>query len=503
MGPPVVVGLSVSSPGRVGEGLVEHRYREGRLMVPAGLEGIVLAALGLDNRPQASPHFRLSKEAAAPSSYTPLQVAQAYQFPAGTDGTGQTIAILEFGGGFPASDLQSYCSGLGLPVLSVKAAGVDGASNAPGSDPSGADGEVLLDIEVAGRWPPARHRWCTSGPTPTRLSSTRSGGWGVPDVAGNADPQTGYQVLVDGNQAVIGGTSAVAPLWAGLIARLAQATGQKFGLLQPVLYSGVTPGTDVAGFNDITSGNNGAYAAGPRLGRLHGTRLPVRHRPAGEVARLDRRRRAILPPVGGAWSRARTTSPAVSGPRPCQGRRTRVLSRVARIDPVRMSTNEPTSATPPPAAPPAGPARPRPAARPGTRAKQRGKQPKLSTRQQHELVRKYGAGEYTIADLTKVFTVSRTTVYRTLQRASTSKAVKIADWPPCGLKPLDDRALRSFDERRRLCAAATERCPGGGSDDAVDGQVALALKLLHGRFGHRPENAVDLLVAQGPADGDE
>ena len=74
----------------------------------------------------------------------------------------------------------------------------------------------------------------------------------MPDVAGNADPQTGYQVLVDGNQAVIGGTSAVAPLWAGLIARLAQATGQRFGLLQPVLCSGVTPGTDVAGFNDIT-----------------------------------------------------------------------------------------------------------------------------------------------------------------------------------------------------------------------------------------------------------
>ena len=109
MGPPVVVGLSVySSPGRVGEGLVEHRYREGRLMVPAGLEGIVLAVLGLDNRPQASPHFRLSAEAATPSSYTPPQVAQAYQFPAGTDGTGQTIAILEFGGGFAASDLQSY-----------------------------------------------------------------------------------------------------------------------------------------------------------------------------------------------------------------------------------------------------------------------------------------------------------------------------------------------------------------------------------------------------------
>ena len=85
----------------------------------------------------------------------------------------------------------------------------------------------------------------------------------MPDVAGNADPQTGYQILVDGKQGVFGGTSAVAPLWAGLIARLAQATGKKFGLLQPVLYSGVTPGTDVAGFNDITSGNNGAYSAGP------------------------------------------------------------------------------------------------------------------------------------------------------------------------------------------------------------------------------------------------
>jgi kumamolisin len=385
----------VSSPGLVGEGLVEHRYREGRLMVPAGLEGIVLAVLGLDNRPQASPHFRLSKEAAAPSSYTPLQVAQAYQFPAGTDGTGQTIAILEFGGGFSANDLQSYFSGLGLPALSVKAASVDSASNAPGSDPSGADGEVLLDIEVAGSVAPGAAQVVYFGPntdqafvdaisdaaqaTPTpivisiswggpedswsgqsrssidqalsdaaalgitvtvaagdngssdgatdgnnhcdypasspyalgcggtRLEADPStgaissetvwndgasggatgggvsaaygvpswqasagvpaapspGGRGVPDVAGNADPQTGYQVLVDGNQAVIGGTSAVAPLWAGLIARLAQATGRKFGLLQPVLYSGVTPGTDVAGFNDITSGNNGAYAAGP------------------------------------------------------------------------------------------------------------------------------------------------------------------------------------------------------------------------------------------------
>ena len=102
--------------------------------------------------------------------------------------------------------------------------------------------------------------WQASAGVPAAPSP---GGRGVPDVAGNADPQTGYQILVDGKQGVFGGTSAVAPLWAGLIARLAQATGQRFGLLQPVLYSGVTPGTDVAGFNDITSGNNGAYSAGP------------------------------------------------------------------------------------------------------------------------------------------------------------------------------------------------------------------------------------------------
>ena len=90
-----------------------------------------------------------------------------------------------------------------------------------------------------------------------------AGGRGVPDVAGNADPVTGYQVFSGGQAQVVGGTSAVAPLWAALVSRLAEATGQRFGLIQTLLYAGVSPGTAVAGFNDITSGNNGAYAAGP------------------------------------------------------------------------------------------------------------------------------------------------------------------------------------------------------------------------------------------------
>jgi kumamolisin len=85
-------------------------------------------------------------------------------------------------------------------------------------------------------------------------------GRGVPDVAGNADPQTGYQVRVDGEDMVIGGTSAVAPLWAGLVALLNQKLGRPVGFLNPVLYAAGQTG---AGLHDITSGDNGAYKAGP------------------------------------------------------------------------------------------------------------------------------------------------------------------------------------------------------------------------------------------------
>ncbi len=80
---------------------------------------------------------------------------------------------------------------------------------------------------------------------------------GVPDVAGDADPQSGYNILVDGQQEVVGGTSAVAPLWAALIALINQQRGKPCGFLNPTLY------TDSQDFHDITQGNNGAYSAGP------------------------------------------------------------------------------------------------------------------------------------------------------------------------------------------------------------------------------------------------
>ena len=411
----------VTSTGPGGQ-VVTHRYREGPVYVPAALAGVVLAVLGLDTRPQFRAHFRPQAAAALGTSYSPNQVADIYQFPAGTTGAGQTIAVIELGGGFSTSDLDTYFGGLGIPVPSVTAVGVDGASNAPGSDPTGADVEVALDIDVIGAvapgaaqvvyfapnngdqgfvdaiseaaqaspapiaisvsWGQSEDSWTAQGraamdaaitdaatlgitvcvasgdngsgdavtdgqphvdfpasspyalgcggtklladPSTGAISSEvvwnetasnegasgggvsdqfalpswqatagvpaqaggspspGSSGRGVPDVAGNADPTTGYQIYSGGQAQVVGGTSAVAPLWAALISRLAEATGQRFGLIQPSLYAGVTPGTDVPGCNDITSGNNGAYAAGPGwdacsgLGSPDGTALLAR-----------------------------------------------------------------------------------------------------------------------------------------------------------------------------------------------------------------------------------
>jgi kumamolisin len=86
------------------------------------------------------------------------------------------------------------------------------------------------------------------------------GGRGVPDVSGNADPDTGYNILVDGQSLVIGGTSAVAPLWSGLIALLNEKLGKPLGFLQPAIYG--LP-QSASAFHDITSGSNGAFSAGP------------------------------------------------------------------------------------------------------------------------------------------------------------------------------------------------------------------------------------------------
>jgi kumamolisin len=366
---------------------VEHRHRAGGLSVPRALDGVVQAVLGLDDRPQARAQFRVSRAEAAGVSYTPVQLGDVYAFPEGTDGNGQSIAIIELGGGFEQSDLDTYFAGLGVGSPSVTAASVNGVVNEPGKDPGGADGEVLLDIEVVGAlapkssivvyfapntdagfvdaiaaatkaspapvalsisWGHSEDQWTAQartalddalvdaaaagitvtvaagdngssdgatdgaahvdfpassphalacGGTSLRASGTAiqsetvwndganggatgggvsdvfalpswqtgarvpsssaTGGRGVPDVSGDADPETGYAVLVDGTRTVIGGTSAVAPLWAALIARVAESVGSPLGLVQPKLYAAAA----ASSFRDITSGSNGAYSA--------------------------------------------------------------------------------------------------------------------------------------------------------------------------------------------------------------------------------------------------
>ena len=97
-------------------------------------------------------------------------------------------------------------------------------------------------------------------------------GRGVPDVSGDADLHTGYEVLVDGLATVMGGTSAVAPLWSGLIARCNQALGVTAGFLHPVLYARAAA---AGGFRDITAGGNGAYTAGKGWDPCTGLGVPV------------------------------------------------------------------------------------------------------------------------------------------------------------------------------------------------------------------------------------
>jgi kumamolisin len=99
--------------------------------------------------------------------------------------------------------------------------------------------------------------WQDNANVPPSANAGARVGRGVPDVAGNADPETGYEVVVDGSSAVIGGTSAVAPLWAGLVARINANGGKNIGFVNPQLYA------SPSALRDITKGNNGAYAAGP------------------------------------------------------------------------------------------------------------------------------------------------------------------------------------------------------------------------------------------------
>ena len=379
------------------------RTRQGSVYIPEALSGHVVAVLGLDDRPQAKTHFRVATPRATNLSYTPAQVGQLYGFPSGTTATGQTIGLIELGGGFQQSDIAAYFQSRGIAAPEVTAVLVDGGTNSPG-DPNGADGEVMLDIEVAGAvapgaaiavyfspntdagfldaitsavhdttnhphvisisWGGPESTWtqqamtamddafqaaasmgisvtvaagddgssdgvttggnhvdfpassphvlacggtrlvgsgstisnevvwnesslnegATGGgvsdifPKPAYQASanvpaptTSGGGRGLPDVAGNADPSTGYQVRVDGQSSVIGGTSAVAPLWAGLLTLVNAANQTSVGLVNPTLYAA----NETSIFRDIVTGNNGAFSASKGWDACTGLGSPI------------------------------------------------------------------------------------------------------------------------------------------------------------------------------------------------------------------------------------
>jgi kumamolisin len=446
-----------------------YRVREGSITLPSELVGPVEAVLGLDNRPQAQPHFRVLGEAGnisakialgggfaqphiaggvaqphagSPStSYTPPQIAALYQFPPNASAGGQTIGIIELGGGYKTADLTAYFKSISQKVPNVSAVLVDGGKNAP-TNANSADGEVMLDIEVAAAvapgakivvyftpntdqgfidaigaaihdtknnpsvisisWGAAESAWtsqsmtaldaaCQSAaalgititvaagdngstdgvtdgqnhvdfpassphvlacggttlqgsgsnissevvwnelannegatgggvsnvfPLPSWQSSAgvpkptnSAGGRGVPDVSGDADPVTGYTIRVDGKTMVIGGTSAVAPLWAGLIAVANAQNGKSAGFIQPAIYAA----KGKAAFNDITSGTNYTgtpvgFKAGPGwdpctgLGSPIGTKLIAVVNPGTPAAKKrkgqhQRRPQKSRPPV--------------------------------------------------------------------------------------------------------------------------------------------------------------------------------------------------------------
>jgi kumamolisin len=383
-----------------------YRGRTGPVLVPPELADVVVAVLGLDDRPQATPHFQVyeeterARDTRPPGSHTGRELAALYEFPSG-DGTGQSIAILEFGGGYRDEDLAAYFAEIGVPTPTVDAVSVDGARNDP-STPDSADGEVMLDIEVAGAVAPGAHQsiyfapntargfidavttaihdsshppsvisiswgaaesfwtvqarealdeefqaagvlgitvcvasgddgstdqggdgrahvdypaaspwvlgcggtrievddgtitsevawndgagsatgggvselyplpeWQTAANVPPSANDDQTLGRGVPDVAGNASPATGYWVRVDGVEASVGGTSAVAPLWAGLVALLNEHLDDEIGFLNPRLYM------EPEAFRDITRGDKGDYDAAPGWDACTGLGRPI------------------------------------------------------------------------------------------------------------------------------------------------------------------------------------------------------------------------------------
>ena len=134
-----------------------YRGRSGDLTVPADLAPIIEGVFGIDNRPVAKPHFQRGmippgsglQPHANGGSFSPVQLAKLYNFPAGLDGTGPVSPSSNTGGGYRTADIRAYFHKLGLPVPNVKSVRIDGGATTSPRPGRHADGEVMLDIEVA------------------------------------------------------------------------------------------------------------------------------------------------------------------------------------------------------------------------------------------------------------------------------------------------------------------------------------------------------------------
>ena len=330
--------------------------------------------------------YRRFKHNTAGTSYTPKQLASIYGYPTSANGTGKNVGVIELGGAFSQTDLNTYFKSLGLTVKPVIFHSIEGATNT--SDPN-ADAEVMLDLSVIGgmapgvqlhcytapntdagflaaiqqaitdkmdcisiSWGGAEDDWSSSslasfntvfqqaaaaGITVTAAAGDNgsadgetgahvdfpasspyvcgcggtslvsvspideivwnngdgaTGGgvsalfalpsWqaqagvpgakkrGVPDIAGNADPETGWSIIVEGKTAVVGGTSAVAPMIAALAAVLGQALDKNVGFLPSILYT-----LPSGAMRDIVQGNNGTYIAKSGYDCCSGQGVPV------------------------------------------------------------------------------------------------------------------------------------------------------------------------------------------------------------------------------------
>ncbi len=375
-----------------------HAFEE-EVTLPAYLEQVVTGVFGLDTHPagrRPGLSHRMSALGIPPPPVTtktrkPAEFALLYNFPSAAIGRGQSIGLLEFGGGFRPRELNSYFASIGAGTPKVLVKEVPPAANQPRGKRGtlNPDTEVYLDIEVAASlapkatvvvyfgenteqgwlrtlqaaildksrdlsvisisWGQAEQEWspqalveidrlfqlaahrgiticCSSGDNgiselnghpftvafpassphvlacggtrlevnrsgvraetvwnqwrqfklasgggvsnvfplppyqktvkvPSSRSNKRDGGRGVPDVAANASSDTGYLIEADNTRMSMGGTSAAAPLWAALIARLNEVLETKIGFLTPLLYE--MNGAAVKAVWDIVNGFNG------------------------------------------------------------------------------------------------------------------------------------------------------------------------------------------------------------------------------------------------------